>query len=43
MFVSSIYFFGLTFLDKGKQISKHFIIIRYIVSFIFCIFLPFKS
>ena len=38
MFVPSMYFFGLIFLDKGKQISKHSITILYIVFFILLFF-----
>ena len=43
MSVSSIYFSGLDFLDKGKQIFKHSIIISYIMFFIILFFLSLKS
>ena len=38
-----MYFFGLAYLDKGKQNFKHSITILYIVFFILSIFLVVKS
>ena len=43
VFVSSIYIYGSAFIERGKLVSKHSIIILYIVFFILSILLLVNS